>query len=74
MFKKTSKSTKNEAPFFLTLDGKRITASPASSEDIAFSLSSGDVHISEKADSEAIGTRLKKQLEIISGSIIFIYY
>lgn len=65
---------KNEAPFFLTLDGKRVSASPTSSEDITFSLNSGDAHISEKTDPKAIGTRLKKQLEVISGSIAFICY
>ncbi|GET58097.1 SPO22-domain-containing protein [Rhizophagus irregularis DAOM 181602=DAOM 197198] len=55
-----------QSPFFLTLDGKRVSTSPTSSEDITFPLNSGDAHISENADPKAIGTRLKKQLEVIS--------
>ncbi|CAB4374170.1 unnamed protein product [Rhizophagus irregularis] len=69
MFKKTNKSTDSEAPFFLTLDGKRVSTSPTSSEDITFPLNSGDAHISENADPKAIGTRLKKQLEVISALV-----
>jgi hypothetical protein len=70
MSKKTSKLA---TPFFLTFNGKRISASPtpsACSEDIIFSLNNEDIHISEKKDPEVIKTRLKNQLEVISGSII----
>lgn len=60
---------RNDTPFYLTLDGKRISTSSISSEDITFSLNNEEAHISEKTDPKTIGTRLKKQLEVISGSI-----
>ncbi|GES77158.1 testis-expressed sequence 11 protein-like [Rhizophagus clarus] len=67
MFKTTSKPSRNDAPFFLTLDGKRVSASSTLSDDFTFSLNNED--ISEKSDQKAIGTRLKKQLEVISALV-----
>jgi hypothetical protein len=77
MSKKTSKSTKCDTPFFLTFNGKRISVSPvpsACSEDITLSLNNESTYVNEKEDPKVIRARLKKQLEVISGSTFVYYY